>query len=312
MKKAFWILLDFLAAGLVVPVSEVLKAQTKWHSLTLFEELVLAICLLFLLLLSKSLYYSYAGYKKTLRHIETWKVVDEFDTMLEPIRVDYRSLLVQRRHEDDIMYEELIKTELAQLQREVGQAASKGEYPVKNHNFESHLFLSKLFMHSSRKIYREVYILNPEFGSFDQYYSDFFRMIVELTKKRIISVQTLFVRDDEEFRNSEEIQRLFGFYYHNKRFQMREVDMETLKPLKKEYASADDWIDFGLYGDQMLFKTKQYTKDGITDGVFSKNSTEIANCNKLLDNAWKHGAKIIPNDPKTRIALNELFQNYGT
>jgi len=307
MKKPKWIWLEFMLPILVLLTTDVLKKQFGLLSFTLFEELILAMCTAFLILLIRTLRYSKAAHSERLRHIATWKAVDEFDKLLEPIRADYRHLTLQQRHKDDNMFEELIRMELIQLQDEVKQAANKGQYPVKNHKIDSHQFLSNLFEHSASKVYKDIYILNPRDCSFDQYYIDFFRMIAELTQKRGISVQSLFVCEDKTFYNSPEVQRLFSFYIHTSKFHMRGVDQARINALRAEYSPGDSWIDFGLYGDQMLFKTKQDTSDEATEGEFSKNSTEIDSFNKLFDNAWKHGSKIKPNDPRTRITLDSLF-----
>jgi hypothetical protein len=67
-----------------------------------------------------------------------------------------------------------------------------------------------------------------------------------------------------------------------------------------------NYIDFGIYGDILLFLTEQYEPEII--GVFTKNRTQIQHYRHLFDSMW--GSAIARKNPSTaveRVTLEELY-----
>jgi hypothetical protein len=226
---------------------------------------------------------------------------------LKEFSENYASVVQLRTGNYDTLFEDILWQELVELCEDARMAAHENAIKVKDHHFSSHSSIENAFKDSSTNIYREIYILNEQYGSPDYIYWNFFEMLADLVRAKEIEVRTLFVRIKEDnFEHGEPIQKLLRYYHFTKGFDKKIIDQNYFTELREAYHVERDWVDFGIYGNHLIFKTQSYDPLDHTDGVFSKNNEEVKKCMKFFDKAWRNASKIEPND-KQKITLDDLI-----
>jgi len=275
------------------------------------EEIIIGFCVFIILMTAKILYYMEKINKREMKEEDIWHTKNRFELVLKSLRDNF-SLIIHDRHGDhDRLFEDLIMEEINRLEKEVSNAAFRKEVSVKGHHFKSHDKLKEIFKNSKVNIYREVFVVDPlpQDKVFDYIYANFFKMIAKLVDKKEIRVRTIFVLKDNHVINNTNIQNLICFYHNTKGFEKKSIGIQHFDDLRNEYKVNSDWIDFGIYGDQVIFKTHKY--GDIIDGVFSKNKEYILRFIEFFDKAWEDSNVLEPTQKQEKsTSLTELFKNF--
>jgi len=311
--RAFWknrhvqvFAFNFVAA-VAVPVIVELSLQDKISPL---EDIVLGFGIFAVLSFAQILYFVRALEEARETRENIWRATTNFDGVLSKLRESF-SIIVHATHSaHDRLYEDLIMDDANRFGLELERAAHDKRIPVKDHNFKSHDMIREIFKDTSTNIYRELFILNKRSGDFDHIYADFFRMIADMVAAGEIEVRTLFVRTPEEdFVKTPGIQKLLNFYEDNNDYSKKVIDEQQLALIKKQYQVGDPaWVDFGIYGDHLIFQTLDYVLDGPTTGEFCKDPKVVREFLRFFDKAWDGAQDLAPIERKS-LEITEVFES---
>lgn len=296
-------LLFNIAFAIVVP----LAMTFQFDKLSKTEATMIGFGIFSVLAFAQTLFHVQELRREKDRRESVWEARNSFDSILKELRDNFSAVVQARSNNNDLLFEQLLLEDVQALNAEAKNAAYAKVLPVKDHHFRSHNSLEQIFGDADTNIYREAYILEEAAGSFDHVYVNFFKMIASMVAKGELEVRTLFVRGRcEEFLNRRGIQDLLCYYHTTKGFDMRIIRQHRLEKLRAEFKVGDDWEDFGIYGDHLVFKTHQYRPDGPTDGLFSKNDIEVRRFLAFFDKAWEDSRRVLPNCPR-KVSIQDLF-----
>jgi len=298
-----WILYNTVVA-VVIPVSiELLSSE-----LSTVEEITIGFGIFVVISFAEILYYVQELQRRDRIDHSVWQARNKFERILKELRENFATVLQARHSENDNLFEDLILQDVTKLNEEVKDAAYNKVVWVKDHHFKSHDKLEKIFKDTDTNVYRELYILEKSKGSFDYIYTNFFKMIAKMVKKKELEVRTLFVRPQaNDCIDTRFIQNLLNYYDYTQGFNKKLIDEYQLKHLMPEYKVGDSWTDFGIYGDHLIFKTQEYIPNGPTTGLFSQDKDEVMRFLAFFDKAWEDAQDILPQSPR-QIALDRIFE----
>ncbi len=300
------ILLFNIVFTILLPLIIRLNSDT----LTPTEGIMIGFGIFVVLSFTEILYYIKELRRDNRNEDSIWQARSKFEYILKDLRENFSAVMQARHSEHDHLFEDLILKDITQLNEEVKDAAYKHTFPVKDHHFHSHNNLKEIFRDTDTNVYRELFILNSASGTFDYIYNNFFKMIAGMVGSKDLVVRTLFVRDPKEegFADTIGIQNLLNYYANTKGFENRVIRQHNLTLLKPEYKVDGDWLDFGIFGDHLIFMTQKYpSSDGATDGLFLKRPEEVQKFIEFFDKVWADTRVLLPKEPRT-ISLDEVFE----
>lgn len=308
MKK-FIIINIFLIINLIASIVIPILITFGPVEVSKTNAVIIGFLIFLVLTCAQVLYFVQELIKRRKKKEEVWQAKKKFQRVLKLIADDFSIVVRDRRSDYDRLFEDLIMEEIIRLQDDVSDAASKKEVSVKGHHFKSHKNLEEIFKDSKVNIYSEVYLIEPSSQEFDYIYANFFKMVAKLVEKEEIKVRTLFVLKDKKGLDDIDIQNLVRFYHHTKDFDKKIIGVQHFDNLKKEYKVDGDWIDFGIYGDQVIFNTYNYSDN--FSGIFSKDGNYIQQFTDFFDKAWEDSSDLpLIQEQDKSISLNELFKRF--
>ena len=183
-------------------------------------------------------------------------------------------------------------------------AAQSGELTVRDHHFDTVDKVMAAFEGCDDRTFRCVWLLKDG-ALFDDSWRQYMRCLVELGRKprktQRIQVRILFVAEDLDGTRALQrpaVRTLLGFVSNAKGFEYRLIAKDAYQGHLRDAALSNECIDFGVYGDHLLFRTTQY--DPTNEGIFSINATAIHKYRRVHDLAMNaaHAGTLPPNLPR--------------
>ena len=183
-------------------------------------------------------------------------------------------------------------------------AAQSGELTVRDHHFDTVDKVMEAFEGCDDRTFRCVWLLEDGV-LFDDSWRQYMRCLVELGRKsrrtQKIQVRILFVAEDLD--GTPALQRpavrtLLGFVSNATGFEARLITKDAYEGYLRDAALSNEYLDFGVYGDHLLFRTTQY--DPTNEGIFSINATAIQKYRRVHDLAMNaaHAGNLPLNLPR--------------
>ena len=205
------------------------------------------------------------------------QVVNEHDSRLLELQTKFREIASRKlngRHNH--VFLDYLRRSLEGNLNMARRAAQSGELEVHDHHFDTIDTVLAAFDGCRDRTYRCVWLIQDGEDLFDKYWRQYMKSLVQLSRKssatQRVRVRIVFVADDKTQLDRRSVRTLLGFVSAETCFEYRVISAEEYTPRLRDGRLDRDCIDFGIYGDHLLFRTTSYDPHV---GVFSDEETAI-------------------------------------
>ena len=244
--------------------------------------------------------------EQELKHIDIWNIDNDFEAILNNIRVHYRDISRHFYGKNDLFKDYFIRA-LTSIAGTIKHAAMKSEIRVKDYHFPNTELVLDAFEGDESQILRYVWCLEHDGPFFDDKWKHYCTQIEEtINQNRIKEVRALLVVNPAINIRAEHVLALLGFYEFTEKYSYRLIDNNAYSELVRDHNIDQNYLDFGIYGKRYIYLTLGYTP--VTYGDFSKDQSLIDRYTKFFDIVWKSpGARLQSKDDLKKTTLQELF-----
>ena len=219
---------------------------------------------------------------------------EEIDDLLMRLQARLREVQAYR----SAVFKTYCKQELELFVNRVARAAQQGELIVNEHHFRTVDDVLDAFGEQQNRVFRAVWRIEEGERLFDTAWQHYMRALIELTeagsKKKKITVELLLVVDKRETLERRAVEIVVGYLRSEKTkgLNYRIITEETYEELARDSQLNTRYIDFGVYGDELLYRTETYEPK---QGIFSEDNWTIR-AHRETHEAAMRSAKALP-DP---------------
>lgn len=202
--------------------------------------------------------------------------------------------------------------------RVASDAAQRGQLHVRDHHFDTVDKVMDAFDGCVDRTFRCVWLLDDG-ELFDASWRQYVRCLVDLSQKpraqHRVDVHVLFVFEDQNDAGNgaavlrrPAVRNVLAFVAAARGFQGRLIAKSDYDAQLRDANLADEYLDFGVYGDHLLFRTTSYEPSN--EGVFSVEATLIARYRRMHDLAMSCPAsQALPTDLPTDVTLEAFLDS---
>ena len=198
---------------------------------------------------------------------------EETDDLLMQLQARLRDVQACR----SAVFKTYCKEELEDFVTRVARAAQQGELIVHEHNFRTMGDVLEAFGETNR-VYRGVWKIEEGEPLFDTAWQQYMKELINLTvaaeRTKRITVELLLVVDKRETLDSRAVKIVVGYLRPRKKkgLNYRIVTKETYDEFVRDSQLDTKYIDFGVYGEELLYRTETYDPK---KGMFSEDKGTI-------------------------------------
>lgn len=240
----------------------------------------------------------YAKFKKEDYQIWSTKSIGEMT--LNEIRLNYHKVVGDSLGENDL-YLLHFEKEFKKLSNKISDVAEKKELFVNADYFLNADNLLRLFKNYEEKSWRYSWQVDDPSEKIFEYESwcQFFEKTTKLAElNEMKEIKALLVVKDIAFLEHPRIKKLLDFYKSNERLECKIITKERYKKIC-DYNSFSNVVDFGLYGNRLLFVEASYEPE--ISGYFSKDKHKIDDYSNLFTQIW-NTESVTTENPSTQTA----------
>ena len=218
----------------------------------------------------------------------------EVDNLLMQLQARLRE--VQSYRSD--VFNTYCKQELEGFLMRVARAAQQGELIVNEHHFGTIDNVLKAFGRGKNRVYRGVWSIEEGEPLFDMAWQQYMTELIGLTesgsKSKRITVELLLVVDKPETLQRPGVEIVVGYLRSRRRkgISYRIISKNTYDEFVHDGGMNPRYIDFGVYGDELLYRTETYEPK---QGMFTEDLATIRTYRQTHDAAMR-SARALP-DP---------------
>ncbi len=207
-------------------------------------------------------------------HNEELAAGGEIDDLLMQLQARLREVQANR----SAVFKTYCKQELEHFVTRVARAAQMGELIVNEHHFRTVDDVLDAFGGRKNRVFRGVWRIEEGERLFDTAWQHYMRELMELTEirptTRRITVELLLVVDKRETLDRRAVEIVVGYLRSKKTkgLNYRIVTEETYEELVRDSQLNTRFIDFGVYGEDLLYRTETYEPK---QGMFSEDKWTI-------------------------------------
>ena len=168
----------------------------------------------------------------------------------------------------------------------VTKGAARGELEVLDHHFPTINAVLAAFEGCTNRTYRCVWLIEDGEELFDELWREYMACLVELSRKEVtdqrVQVRILFVAENQTKLERAPVKTVLSFVSAENGFEYHLMSWEDYNFRLGDGRLDKTYLDFGVYGDHLLFRTKSYDPN---IGVFSDNPREIEKYCTMHDGA---------------------------
>ena len=227
-------------------------------------------------------------------HNEELAAAGEIDGLLLQLQARLREVQANR----SAVFKTYCRQELEHFATRVARAAQHGELIVNEHQFSTVDHVLEAFGGTNR-VFRGVWKIEEGERLFDTAWQHYMEELVKLTKLTLpwqktkrITVELLLVVDKQETLNRRAVEIVVGYLRPRKTkgLNYRIIKKETYEELARDSQLDTGYIDFGVYGEALLYRTKTYEPK---QGMFSEDKGTIQTYEETHEAAMRN-AKELP------------------
>ena len=244
-----------------------------------------------------------------LRKKQVLQVIDDVDRSLLELQSRFREIATrQLSGRPNRVFIDYCRRSLESSLKVARHAAQRGELEVQDHHFVTMETVLAAFEGCQDRTFRCVWLIERGESLFDNHWREYMKALLELSRARRgrrVRVRILFVLEDQEQLERQSVRKALGFVASE-----RGVEYELI--LRTDYISRledgrldQQYVDFGVYGDHLLFRTKSYEPN---IGIFSDDRTIIGAYLQMHDTAMGSARRLEgPGDLPRNISLDEFL-----
>jgi hypothetical protein len=297
--------LPILFVGVSIFVA-ILPVWTRF-SFSTFHKIALAVLLFIAQLLVKTFWEINKIAAREIREEELWTLVEECDKELLCMRSCFVQIARESYGPRDLFVTHF-KKEIHQLAEKIKGVAERRELRVQADHFLNVDNVLDAFQGASELIWRYTWPIDDRHKLFDEHaWKRYFDTTVKMAEQgHIKEIRTVLVLDDPGLIQNPRVQKLLDFFHTNKGFECYTINRRDYRSICADNGVPPIYIDFGIYGDILLFLTEQYEPEIV--GLFTKDPTKIEHYCRLFDSMW--GSAIARRNPSSvvqPVSLEELY-----
>lgn len=236
-----------------------------------------------------------------------WDLREECETQLLIIRNCFVQITRDRYGPTDLFVTHFQK-EIHKLLEKIKEVAERQQLVVQADHFLNVDNVLDAFQGASERIFRYTWPIDGTHKLFDDHaWKRYFEKTTKMMQQREIKeIRTVIVLEDPKVISSSRLKKLFDFFNTNRDFNCYTINKADFRAICSDNGMPSCYIDFGIYGDVLLFLTEQYEPEII--GLFTKDKTKIQHYCHLFDSMW--GSAIARKNPSTaleQVTLEDLY-----
>ena len=216
-------------------------------------------------------------------------VITEGDCLLLELQSRFREIAARRLSgKPNQVFIDYCRRSLEHSLNVARRAAQRGELEVHDHHFSTVETVLAAFDGCQDRTFRCVWLIEDDEILFDQFWREYMACLVKLSREQLINrhrrvqVRILFILEDPEQLKRESVKTVLGFVSAEKGFEYHLMLQEDYKSRWRDGGLDEQYLDFGVYGDHLLFLTKSYEPNV---GVFIDDPTVIQKYRKMHNTA---------------------------
>lgn len=307
MWQRWWV--QALLAGVVATLIPVLTHKLEWTR-TLPEDIVLGVGVWIVSMIFQMAHTLNSIHVDRLEARHILEVINENDCLLLELQARLRDVASRRLNDrPNRVFLDYCRRNLEHSVNVVRRAAQHGELEVHDHHFDTIDTVLGAFDGCSDRTYRCVWLIEDSEDLFDEYWRQYMKSLVQLSREgaaaQRVRVRILFVAENEAQLKRASVKTIVGFVTAEAGFEHRIIGLDDYQSRLRDGRLHLDCIDFGVYGDHLLFRTTSYEPQA---GVFSDQQTAISNYRAMHDAAMDAARTLrIPDAIPVSVSLEEFL-----
>ncbi len=229
----------------------------------------------------------------------SWTEKDEFDSILTAIRSDFRNMRVHADGEDADLVRELVRLRVRALRDEIHTAAENKVLYVDNNHAIDTTKVTNLFLQGKAIDFLEVFQITDGDEIFGIYGGPYAKRIYDLSRtKHISEIRALVVVDFRNPSATAKASDLVSFYQNTPGYSASVISKPSFDRLRQDLR-LEDFEDFGIYGDILLFRTIGYVPTN--KGTYCYDAVQIRRHKEFFEACWG-----VPAQPALSVASKPL------
>jgi len=213
--------------------------------------------------------------------------INEYSTMLHEINNYYYEVSRDSHGENDL-FVTYAKKEIEKLNSTLRVAAKQKEFGISSDYILNATGVFDAFSVSSEKTLKMTF---PVWEADDAVFISpadihFFEVLQsKVTSNKLNSVQVIVILDNDNMFQKVYVKKLLDFFAAEQKYECKICMVDTFRNVCDTNGVPSQFVDFGIYGDKMLFVTEQYVP--IHKGTYYKDTNRIRLYTRLFDEIWK-------------------------
>ena len=189
----------------------------------------------------------------------------------------------------------------------VVRSAQSGELEVRDHHFDTVERVLAAFEGCTDRTFRCVWLIEGEL--FDEFWRQYMESLIELSRKpsnQRVQVRTLFIVGDAAQLARPSVKVALGFVTAEHGFSCRLMSRTEYQNRLQDGNLDATFLDFGIYGDHLLFRTTSYEPQHI--GKFSVALADIQKHLRMHNSAMEATQTLtMPADLPTNVSVESFL-----
>jgi hypothetical protein len=248
------------------------------------------------------------------RQHSLWTLRDPGETELANIRAHFDEIVNDARGKSDLFVNHFVN-DFRRLAKKAEDAAAKKELRIVSDYYLNDDEVFEAFLSGQQDpVLRYTWPIGNNDRLFEEHaWRRYFEVIANMASKgKVASIRVILVLEDLQLAKNARLGALFDFYKAASQQEARHIDRNNFQTISMETGIPTHFLDFGIYGQQMLFRSEQYQPE--YTGTFSKDKNLIATYVKFFDTLWD-STGVMKKNPATGgrvLSLEQLVEIDGT
>ena len=262
-----------LAVAILIPIGVHLLGWTQSPE----RSIAIGVCSWVITMLFQIVHLLRSFHVERLELKQVLEIITENDHLLLELQSRFREIASRTLSgRPNLVFSEYCQRSLKNSLSLVQRAAKFGELEVHDHHFKTIDTVLSAFEGCQDRTFRCVWLIEDGECLFDKFWREYMKSIVDLSRRRQknqrVQVRILFVAENQEQLERTSVKTVFSFLSAEKRFEYHLMARSDYESRLRDGHLDEKYIDFGVYGDHLLFRTTSYEP---SIGVFSDDPTVI-------------------------------------
>ena len=290
-----WWVQSLIAVGISILIPIVTHAL-EWTR-TVTEDITVGVGVWIVWMIFQIAYSLHSFHVERLEVAHVLEVIDNNDRLLLELQARFREIASRKLSgRPNHVFHDYCRRNLEHSLKVARSAAQHGELEVHDHHFDTVDTVLAAFDGCRDRTYRCVWLIERGEDLFDKYWRQYMKALVELRRGRRtgrrVRVRILFVADDETQLERASVKMVLGFVAAESGFEYRVISLDDYRTRLRDSGLERECIDFGIYGDHLLFRTTSYDPHV---GVFSDREVVIS-AYRVVHDAAMNAVKMLSAD----------------